>query len=214
MRLVWLAIVLAVFVAVPFLIWGDRFESWFTGDAAIQWVQSWGPWGGVAVIGLLVADLVLPLPGTGVISAAGYLYGAWIGGLLGAAGSFFSGLLAYGLCRSMGHGIAARLVGAEELARGEALFRRRGAWFVALSRCLPLLPEVVACLAGVTRMPFGIFALALACGSVPMGFIYAAIGAAGQDHPGFAIGLSIAVPAILWAGVQTWLRHHPQAVTE
>jgi uncharacterized membrane protein YdjX (TVP38/TMEM64 family) len=208
MRLVWLSLALAALVALPFLIWGESFDGWFTGDAAIQWLRGWGALGWLAVIGLLVSDLVLPVPGTGVMSAAGYLYGAWIGGLLGAAGSFLSGLIAYALCHRFGHAIAARIAGADDLARGEALFRRRGAWLVALSRCLPLLPEVVACLAGVTRMPLGNFLLSLACGCVPMGFIYAAIGAAGQNHPGAAIALSVAVPAVLWAGVQWWLRRH------
>lgn len=208
MRLFWLALALAALVAVPFLLWGHAFEGWFTGDAAIRWLRDWGALGWLAVIVLLVADLVLPVPGTGVMSAAGYLYGVWIGGLLGAVGSFLSGLLAYGLCRRFGHAVAARLAGVDDLARGEALFRRRGAWLVALSRCLPLLPEVVACLAGVTRMPLRIFVIALACGCVPMGFIYAAIGAAGQNDPAFAIALSIAVPAVLWAGVQAWLAHH------
>lgn len=76
------------------------------------------------------------------------------------------------------------------------------------SRCLPLLPEVVACLAGLTRMPFYPFVLSLACGCLPLGFIYAAIGAAGQDNPGLALSLSVAIPAALWAFVQLWLRRH------
>lgn len=205
MRLVWFAIALAVLIAIPFLVWGELFEGWFTGDAAIQWLRGWGAWGWLAVIALLISDLVLPVPGTGVMSAAGFLYGAWLGGLAGVAGSFASGMIAYALCRRFGHALAERIAGAGGLARGEALFRRRGAWLVALSRCLPLLPEVVACLAGVARMPLRTFALSLACGCVPMGFIYAAIGAAGQNHPGFAIALSVAVPAVLWAAVQWWL---------
>jgi uncharacterized membrane protein YdjX (TVP38/TMEM64 family) len=206
MRLLWIATGLAILFLIPFLIWGDQFEGWFTGDSAIQWVRSWGAWGWAAVLALLSADLVLPLPATGVMSAAGYLYGALVGGAVSAVGSFLSGMIAYGLCRAFGHGIAERLAGKEDLVRGETLFRRRGAWLVALSRWLPLLPEVIACLAGATRMPFRTFTVALACGSVPMGFVYAAIGAAGQTNPGLALTLSIVVPAILYAGVQPFIR--------
>jgi uncharacterized membrane protein YdjX (TVP38/TMEM64 family) len=207
MRLLWTALGLAIFLLIPFLIWGDQFEGWFTGDAAIQWVQSWGAWGWAAVLVLLSADLVLPLPATGVMSAAGYLYGTLIGGTISAIGSFLSGMLAYGLCRSFGQGLAERLAGKEDLVRGEALFRRRGAWIVALSRWLPLLPEVIACLAGVTRMPLRTFMVALACGSIPMGYVYAAIGAAGQSNPALAISLSIIVPAILYAAVHPLIRN-------
>jgi uncharacterized membrane protein YdjX (TVP38/TMEM64 family) len=55
-------------------------------------------------------------------------------------------------------------------------------------------------------MPFSSFALALACGCVPVGFAYAAIGQAGQEHPALAIGLSIAAPALLWIIVQPLLK--------
>jgi uncharacterized membrane protein YdjX (TVP38/TMEM64 family) len=204
MRLLWLSIGLAVLLLVPFLLWGDVLGGWFSGDAAIRWVLSWGRLGWLAVIALLGADLVLPLPATGVMAAAGYIYGAVLGGTISAAGSFASGMLGYGLCRRFGRRLAERLAGAADLTRGEALFRERGPWLVAVSRCLPLLPEVVACLAGVTRMPFRIFVLSLACGSIPMGFVYAAIGAAGQSRPGLALGLSVAVPALLWLAVQGW----------
>jgi uncharacterized membrane protein YdjX (TVP38/TMEM64 family) len=205
MRLVWIAIGLAVLFIVPFAIWGDHFERWFTGDAAVEWVRSWGIWGWAAVMALLSADLVLPLPATGVMSAAGYLYGALIGGLVNAVGSFISGMIAYWLCRAFGHGIAERLAGKEDLARGEVLFREKGAWIVALSRWLPLLPEVIACLAGLTQMSAKTFTIALACGSIPMGFAYAAIGAAGQSRPGLALGLSVVVPAILYLAVSRFV---------
>jgi uncharacterized membrane protein YdjX (TVP38/TMEM64 family) len=205
-RLIWLALGLALLFLIPFLIWGKEFGGWFNAEAAIRRLRAWGPLGGLAVVGLLISDLFLPVPTTGVMSAAGYLYGVWMGGIYSALGSVLSGLIAYGLCLCFGRRAAERLAGAKDLARGEVLFRRRGAWLVALSRCLPLLPEVISCLAGVTRMPFRIYLISLACGSLPLGFIYAAIGAAGQNRPGLALGLSLAVPAALWAMVQLWLR--------
>jgi len=88
MRLLVTSIILAVVLCVPFLIWEDQFMQWFTGDAAIRWIRGWGAWGWLAVIGLLISDLVLPIPATPVMSAAGYLYGTFIGGLLSAIGSF------------------------------------------------------------------------------------------------------------------------------
>lgn len=180
--------------------------QWFAGDAAIAWIRGWGAWGWLAVIGLLVSDLFLPIPATPVMSAAGFLYGTWIGGLVGAIGSIVAGLLGYWLCRAFGNGIAARLVGTRELAENETLFRRSGPWLVAASRWLPLLPEVVSCLAGLTRMPARTFTLALVCGSVPMSFIYAAIGSEGQENPKLAMGLSLFVPPVLWALLRLFLR--------
>ena len=57
MRLLAASIVIAIVLCIPFVIWGDRFMAWFTGDAAIAWIRGWGAWGWLAVIGLLVSDL-------------------------------------------------------------------------------------------------------------------------------------------------------------
>ena len=206
MRLLRLSLLLAVILCIPFLIWGDAFEGWFTGDAAVRWLRGCGAWGWLAVIALLIGDLFLPVPSTGVMSAAGYLYGTLIGGALGALGSILSGLLAYGLCRLFGQKAAGRLAGEGDLAKNESLFQRSGPWIIVLSRWMPLLPEVTCCLAGLARMPPRTFALSLVCGSVPMGFAYAAIGSAGQDDPKLAIALSIAVPAVLYAAIHPLLK--------
>jgi len=61
-----------------------------------------------------------------------------------------------------------------------------------------VLPEAVACLAGLVGMPWRTFVVALACGSVPLGFAFAAIGHLGQSSPLWALGLSAMVPAVLW----------------
>ena len=81
---------------IPFLVMGERFEAQFTAEAARGWLAEYGMrWGWLAAMGLLVADLILPVPATGVMSALGYVYGTWWGGLAGAAGSFLSGVGAY-----------------------------------------------------------------------------------------------------------------------
>ena len=203
MRLLWTALALTLLFTVPFLLWGDDFLRWFTGDAALLFVRRWGALG---VIALLMADLFLPIPATPVMSAAGYLYGTLVGGLISAAGSFAAGLLGYSLCRLFGQKIARRLAGPAELESHATFFARRGPLLVAASRWLPLLPEVISCLAGLTRMPLRLFATALACGSLPLGFTYAAIGAAGQENPKLALALSILIPPLLWLAARPFLR--------
>ena len=165
-------------------------------------------WGWLAAMGLLVADLVLPVPATGVMSALGYVYGTWAGGLIGAAGSFLSGVAAYELCRAGGQKAADRLLGPADHERAQRVFSGGlGGWMVALSRWMPLLPELTACMAGLTGMPRRRFLPALACGCVPMGLVFAAVGASGTERPVLAIGLSILIPALLYAGTAAWMRH-------
>jgi uncharacterized membrane protein YdjX (TVP38/TMEM64 family) len=154
-----------------------------------------------------MSDIVLPIPGTVVMSALGLVYGWFWGGLASVAGSMLGGLLAYELCRHFGHKPAVWLAGEEGLAKAEMLFQsQRGGWLVALSRWMPVLPEAVACLAGLGAMPFRVFFVALLCGSVPLGFTFAAIGALGVDKPGLAIMLSALVPVGLYAAAAMTLQ--------
>src|SRR5688572_26807220 len=124
MRLLATAFVLALAFCIPFAIWSGDFMRWFSSDGAVAWIRSWGAWGWLAIVALLMSDLILPIPSTPVMSAAGYVYGPVVGGLISAAGSFCAGLAGYGLCRAFGRGIAERLAGEKEMTEHESLFQR------------------------------------------------------------------------------------------
>jgi uncharacterized membrane protein YdjX (TVP38/TMEM64 family) len=206
LRLLGLFLFLALVVAIPFLIWGSGFEQSFTPQGAAAWLTGYGQWAGVAGILLLMSDLVLPIPATAVMAALGFVYGPVAGGLIATSGSFLSGALGYLLCRWFGRPVAIRLLGPKDLLDGERLFARVGGWLVVLSRWLPVFPEVIACMAGLSRMPPLAFFAALACGSAPLGFVFAMIGHAGVDYPVLAIALSAGLPPLLWLGVQPYFR--------
>ncbi len=209
MRLVLVFLALAAVLAAPFLAGGDFFENIFGGGGSLAWLKSWGGWAWAAALGLLAADLLLPVPATAVLAALGLIYGPLLGGLVGAAGSCLSGALAYAACRLLGRPAARRLAGEAGLARAEAFFRDKGAWAVALSRWLPILPEALACLAGLARMPAGRFLAALACGSVPLAFACAALGAAGAGDPVLALAGAALLPLALWPAARRLIRARP-----
>ena len=198
MRLVLWCVVLAALILGVWLIWGGKWDDHFSFAGSVKWLQSAGPWAWAAGICLLVCDLALPVPGTVVISALGYIYGILLGGLIASVGLIAAGMLGYGLGRLFGEKFARRWLGDRDYDKGAQLFAKSGGWVVATSRALPILPEVISCTAGLVRMPFRRFAIALACGSVPMGFLFAAIGKAGHEAPGWAFATSLFVPALLW----------------
>jgi uncharacterized membrane protein YdjX (TVP38/TMEM64 family) len=206
MRFFLLFIALAAIVLIPFFIWGDTLMAFFSWEQSLAWLSGYGTWAWAIAIVLLIADLFLPLPATVIMSALGYIYGPVLGGLLSAAGSFASGVLAYWLCRMLGEHAATWVLGKKEYERGKKISAQIGGWVVALSRWLPVFPEVVACMAGLTRMPVKNFYLALASGSLPLGFIYAFVGNAGLTNPGLAFGLSAGMPLVIWFVVSRVLR--------
>jgi uncharacterized membrane protein YdjX (TVP38/TMEM64 family) len=200
-----LALLLVATIA-PWLIWGEALEGAFSPQGTLVWLRAKGEWAGVAGIGLLVADVALPIPGTVVMSALGATYGTFIGGLLAAFGSTLAGTTAYGLARWAGRPAARWLAGDHGLDTTESLFAEKGAWLVVSSRWMPILPEAVACLAGLARMPFGTFLGALLIGSLPLGFAFAWIGTLAEQREGWAIGLSAGLPIGAWMLARRWRR--------
>lgn len=194
---------LGLLVLVVWLIWGGGWENQFSFEGSVQRLERAGSWAWAAGFLLLAGDLVLPVPGTMVISALGFIYGVWVGGIVAAAGMTTAGLLGYGAGRLCSERFARRWLGGADFEKGKLFFARSGGWAVAVSRALPILPEVISCTAGLVRMPFRRFVVALACGSVPTGFLFAAIGNAGRDAPGWAVGLTLLIPAALWWAVRT-----------
>jgi len=206
MRLLFWFILLSGLILGVWGVWGGGMEERFSLEGSVAYMEQSGAHAWLVGWVLLVSDVILPVPGTVVMSALGYIYGALLGGLLAAAGSILAGLTAYGICRLMGERGARWILGDKDYRRGHDWFEGGGGWLVCLSRALPILPEVVACTAGLVGMSFRRFLISLVCGSLPMGFVFAAIGSAGHDKPGLAMGLSLLVPAVLWGIARLVLR--------
>lgn len=205
MRLTGLTFALGVLFLLGWWMFGEGLEqAWDINSLAGRFEEA-KAWAWLAGIGLLLADLLLPIPGTIVMSALGAVYGFWLGGVFASAGSMFAGIAGYGVGRIFDEKTAKKWLGAKDFEKGKSLFSRRGAWAVAVSRAVPILPEVLSCMAGLLRMPFKKFLAALACGSLPMGFLFAWIGSSGRDNPGWGLVFSLAVPAVLW-GLAGFLR--------
>lgn len=155
-------------------------------------------WAWAIGIGLIWADVVLPVPQTAVIAALGIIYGPWLGGLIGAFGLITGGLIGYLLMLTAARGLAERLAGPRWLGRMQGAFDRGGTWAIVLTRSLPYsIPEAVVFLAGLSRMPMAKFLLALTLGSVPIAFAFAAIGAGLGDQPLLALGASYVLPILM-----------------
>ena len=168
------------------------------GDALVDrsWLDAFGDRVWLVAVGLIVADIFLPVPTTLVITVMGQKYGPILGGLIGTLGTFSAGLIAYGLTRMLGPRFARWLL-AEELESAQRFFREKGAFAVACSRWLPLLPEAISCMAGLARMPFVKYCVALLSGAVPMSFAYAAL-AGTSDNELVPLLISILLPIPIW----------------
>ncbi|MEI6970440.1 MAG: VTT domain-containing protein [bacterium] len=163
----------------------------------------------LVIFGLLSGDLILPIPSSVVMTLSGYMLGFPAGAAVTFAGAMASAMLGFGLCRVFGRKAFVRLVGAKDESRIERFMSRYGEWGIILSRSVPMLTEVVSCLAGLSEIGFLRFVLLSACGALPICVVYAWAGATSGGVPagiGWAVLLAFVIPAAGFAIVRLLTR--------
>lgn len=174
------------------------------------WLGQGGAAAALVTTGLLLADVLIPVPSSLVMIANGTLFGwAW-GTVLTLVGGTGAGAFGWALGR-WGRRTAERFVPAEERERERArkLLERWGMLAIVASRPVPILAEATAIAAGLSGMPLGRVVLASALGTLPPAVLYALTGAAAArlDNGFLVFGLVIAVAGIVWlAGLRAGRR--------
>ena len=196
LRILLLLAVAAVAVPlVPFLLVGARLDH-----AVGAWLDPPPPPAAFAAVevGVLAADVLLPVPSSVVATLGGVVLGvaggtacAWLGMTLGAAAGWALGRLA-------GSGALAGIDAADRaaLARHE---RRLGPLFVVLTRPLPLVAEATAILCGAAGMPARGFIGWAAAGNLAVAFAWSLAGARGAaaDAVQWMLAAALVVPLAL-----------------
>lgn len=131
---------------------------------------------GLVGVGLLMADVLLPVPSSLVMIAHGLLFGVWWGTLLSLAGSVGATLAGFAIGRRGGK-LMDRLVSREDKQRADLLLRRWGALAILVTRPVPLLAETTAIIAGSTTMTWRMTFISSIAGSLPAALVYAVVGA-------------------------------------
>lgn len=137
--------------------------------------------GSVAVaalgVSVLVVDVLLPVPASGVMIAHGAVFGLALGSLLSLLGGAGATLAAY-LVGRRSQGLVDRLASADQQRRAADLLARHGVWAIIATRPVPMFAETVGILAGTSNaMPWWKVTLAGAIGNLVPAIAYAAVGA-------------------------------------
>lgn len=196
MRLALLLLLITAVFAVPAFFFSDRFDNLLNGVKALEFIRAQGAWGAVVAVGLIVTDLIIPLPSPAIMASLGLIYGPLFGGAIASFGSFLAALVGYSSCRVIGPKAAGWMAGPKQIERLTDFFERNGMWAIAVSRFIPAVPEVLACVAGLTRMPLGRFLAGNSIGSVLVGFIYAYFGARGELDPASTVAVVVVAPYV------------------
>lgn len=190
------AIVLALPI-IPFLLGG-----WYLEPQIIAWID--GPWlrqnawlAAGAGVGLLLIDILLPVPSSAVGTFLGALFGAtggaaltWLGLNLGAWGG-------YELARFCGTSWN-RSEGEASLRGVRELKQAWGLGTLAICRGIPVLAEASVLLAGMNRLPRWQFWSIVAPTNLGLAIAYALLGALAYTASWLplALGLSLGLPVL------------------
>jgi len=155
-----------------------------------------------AVLALLFIDLFVAVPTLSITLLAGFFLGFPMGAAAAFTGMTLAAISGYGLSRQWGQSVVRFLV-KEETARNEMIgaFQNSGPTMIMLSRAAPIVPEVTACMAGVTKMPLGRYFLFFSLSTLPYVLIAAYAGSISSiESPQPAIYASLFLYAVLWLG--------------
>ena len=164
------------------------------------------PWmkhGGVVAasigVGLLIADVVLPVPSSIVMVAHGALFGVFWGTMLSLIGSVGAAVFAFAIGRR-GGALLERVVTPAERARASNILARWGTLAIIVTRPVPLLAETVAIMAGASSMTWRAVIIASIAGSLPPALLYALTGAAVANLQNTALmfGIVLLIAGLFW----------------
>lgn len=163
------------------------------------WMKHGGLLAAILGVGLLIADVLLPVPSSLVMVAHGALFGVVVGTLLSLLGSVGAALFGFAIGRRGGK-VLERLVTPAERTRADDLLSRWGALAIIVTRPVPLLAETVAIMAGASRMSWSNVILASLVGSLPPALLYALTGATVANFQSTALMFTVvmAVAGLFW----------------
>lgn len=175
----------------------EQIKTWISNTKEISPIYV-----GVMVMLLLFADLFIAVPTMTVITLSGYFLGFRYGAVVSIAGLTLAGISGYWLSSAFGERILDFILRKEkEKQEAKATFKEHGVIMILLSRAMPILPEVTACLAGMTKMKFSNFFLIWSISIIPYVLILTYAGSLSTiQNPQPAIYTAITISATLWVG--------------
>ena len=193
----WLALLAVLLAAIllPFALLGDELARLASDTAARLADRQWLVL--ALVVALLALDPLLPVPSSIVAVAAGSALGATAGALAIFAGLMLGAALGYWLGRHPGRAIAARLLGAQQLAALGPAARPVGPLLLLLSRPVPVVAEAMVILAGAARLPLSTLLAGVVPANAALALLWGGLGAVAGAGQGPVAGFAAVLGAII-----------------
>jgi uncharacterized membrane protein YdjX (TVP38/TMEM64 family) len=157
----------------------------------------------LSVIFLLVIDILLPIPSSIVMTLSGKFLGFITGGIVAFIGAMLAAWIGFFACRFGGKKFFIRMIGEKDISRVRVWFEKYGIFAIILSRPVPMLTEILSCLAGLSQVSSVTFSLAAFFGTLPICFVYSYFGDISSIfNPWPAVWVALGIPALGWGCIR------------
>jgi uncharacterized membrane protein YdjX (TVP38/TMEM64 family) len=185
----------------------------FYGADPMTWVQdledlimSWGRWGVVMAIGLMVLHSFIPFPAEFLAIANGMLFGPVWGTLITWSGAMLGAILAFGLSRVLGRPFVAIILARKQLQELDKWSDEQAAHWVFLARFVPVIAfNLVNYAAGLTGISWKTFIWTTAIGILPMTALMVTMGASIHHLEWYWWLALLSFGAVAWLLLRRWI---------
>jgi len=163
-------------------------------------LQQSQPYTALIIIGLLIIDLILPIPSSVVMTFSGSIYEFMGGAILGTIGSITGSTIGFIIFRKKGFKIIKKFINQNEQKSMNKWFNSYGEGIIILSRMVPMLAETMSCFAGLTKISFKRFLLFITIGTIPVSLYYSYFGSQLKTVSEWPIPLAagVIIPGVIW----------------
>lgn len=135
--------------AIAFLIGGRPLIQFLADQERVRaWIAGFGPWGPLALIGMIVVQTVLSISPISLLAVAGaYVFGFWGGVAYAFIGMGIGSSLNMILGRRFGRPLVDKLIDPRSMATFDRFTQQRGPIFFFVIFVMPWVPDDLACYA-------------------------------------------------------------------
>ena len=196
-----------VLVAVGyFLIWGGELSI----QQFVETLRSWGMWGVLGSVGLMMIHSFIPFPAELLACANGMVYGpvwgtviTWIGAMIGA-------VIAFALARRLGRPFVERMVAQRDWHVLDDWAAKKGWRVVLIARFVPVIAfNLINYAAGLIRLSWWQFLWTTGVGILPLTVLMVLMGDNIESLGWESWTLLLITALLLWLVLYRRLKHQP-----
>ena len=198
-----LALAVVVAAVVSWFAWGQDLSV----QQIVDLIRSWGMWGVLGSICLMMLHSFVPFPAEFVAIANGMTYGPLWGTVITWIGAMFGALIAFGLARKLGRPFVEKMVAKRDWHRLDDWTARDGWQVVLLARFIPVIAfNLINYAAGLTRLTWWQFTWTTGLGILPLTILMVVMGDNIESLGWASWLLLLAGGIVLWLAVRRQLR--------